>query len=176
MVIPLLDVDGDTYGFQVRPDQPREDQHGRAVKYETPEGQRLRLDVHPRSRALLRRRSEPLVITEGTLKADAAVSRGMCALGLAGVYGWRDADGVLPDWEQVGLKGRIIYLAFDSDVTVKPQVRQALARLSKWLESKGADVQIVLFPAGDDGSKTGLDDWLAADPEPSPQRAEGARR
>ncbi len=166
LVIPLHNVHGEQYGVQARPDYPREKQ-GKEVKYETPDDQEQHLDVHPRSVRDLGNPGYPLVITEGARKADAAVSRGMVAISLNGVYAWRgkNEDGglvALPDWESVALNDREVFVCFDSDVMTKPQVRKARDRLARFLGSRGAQVSAVLLPAPD-GRKVGLDDFLAED-------------
>jgi hypothetical protein len=108
-----------------------------------------------------------LFITEGARKADAAAARGLCCIALLGVWNWRGTNAkggttVLADWERVALNGRTVYIVFDSDVTTKPEVRDALVRLKAFLESRKATVEVVYLPAGDGGTKTGLDDYLAA--------------
>nr|MDP9473208.1 DUF3854 domain-containing protein [Chloroflexota bacterium] len=129
------------------------------------------LDVPPAARARLGDPATPLFITEGARKADAAVSAGLCCVALLGVWNWRgtNEDGgatALPDWEYVALKGRcggrVVYLAFDSDVMTKPAVYGALRRLRSFLQQGGAHVQAIYLPPGADGSKTGLDDYLAS--------------
>lgn len=167
LVVPLWSVDGEVELHQIRPDEPRRGKDGKAVKYETPEKAGLRLDVHPRMRAFLGDPERPLFITEGVKKGDAATSAGLCCVVLLGVSGWRgrNRDGgltALADWEQVALKGRRIYLVFDSDVMTKTQVYLQLGRLRTWLERKGSEVFVVYLPSADGGSKTGLDDFLAA--------------
>jgi hypothetical protein len=139
---------------------------GRVTKFETPRGARLSLDVPPRVREHLGHPDVPLWITEGAVKADAAVSQGLACVALFGVYAWRaknDLGGtsVLPQLEWVHLKSRTVYLAFDSDVMLKPQVHDALSRLHGVLKHRGADVGVVLLPAGDHAEKTGLDDYFA---------------
>ena len=108
-----------------------------------------------------------MFITEGARKADAAAAVGLCCVALLGVWNWRGTNKkggstVLADWEMVALKGRGVFLAFDSDVVTKPEVGQALHRLAAFLETRGADVEVIILPAGDGGAKTGLDDYLAA--------------
>ena len=71
-------------------------------------------------------------------------------------------DNGAPGLGLVALNGRTVYVAFDSDVTVKVEVREALARLKAFLESRKAKVEIVYLPAADGGAKMGLDDYLAA--------------
>ncbi len=66
-----------------------------------------------------------------------------------------------PEWETVPLNGRKVYIAFDSDLMEKSQVRGALARLSFFLKSKGAEVLFIFLPSSE-GSKVGLDDFFAA--------------
>jgi hypothetical protein len=44
LLVPMLRVDGSTWGYQYRPDQPRL-RGGKPVKYETPRQQRNGLDV-----------------------------------------------------------------------------------------------------------------------------------
>ena len=68
----------------------------------------------------------------------------------------------IPDWEAVALNNRDVYVAYDSDVTAKPGVRAALARLKAFLEGRGAAVWMVYLPPGEGGAKVGLDDFLAA--------------
>ena len=107
-----------------------------------------------------------MFVTEGIPKGDAAVSIGLCCIALLGVWNWRgssEAGGktALADWESIALNGREVYLAFDSDVTLKREVFAALARLKAFLESRGATVKIVYLPGGSHGEKTGLDDFIA---------------
>jgi hypothetical protein len=166
LVVPLWSVDGEVALYQIRPDEPRRAGDGKLVKYETPKKAGLRLDVHPRMRTFLGDPQRPLFITEGVKKGDAAASAGLCCVVLLGVSAWRgrNQDGgvtALADWEQVALRGRRIYLVFDSDVMTKTQVYYQLGRLRTWLESKGAEVLVVYLPSGEGGSKTGLDDFLA---------------
>jgi len=162
LVIPVHGIDGEVSTYQLRPDMPRVDERGKPRKYETRAGSRVVLDVPVRARDWLRDRTQPLFITEGCRKADAAVSAGLCCVALLGVWNWRDADGLLPDWDSIGLKGREVYVVFDSDVMAKPQVNLALARLKAALERRGAEVLVVYLPGGPGGTKVGLDDFLAS--------------
>lgn len=166
LLIPVRGLNGDPVLYQVRPDNPRVCD-GKPIKYETPRGARMTLDVPPHARASLGDPRVPLFITEGVRKADAGVSHGLCTIALLGVWNWRgtnDAGGktALPEWESVALNGRMVYVVFDSDVMTKPQVGRALDRLMSLLESRGASPHAILLPAKSDGSKVGLDDFLAA--------------
>jgi len=166
LLIPLHGVDGQVRLYQYRPDQPRTSK-GKAVKYETPTGQRLMLVSHPRVIEHLGDPSRPLIFTEGVRKQDAAISAGHDAVALIGVYGFRASNDfggstVLSDFEAVALKARKCHVVYDSDTATNPNVSNAAVRLAEYLQSKGAEVKVVVPQAGPDGSKVGLDDYLAA--------------
>ncbi len=166
VVIPIYGVDGDIVYYQYRPDVPRINNDGRPVKYESLPNQPPRIDVGPTPYGI-DDPSIPLLITEGIKKVDSAAVRGICAIGLIGVWNWRgkNASGgsmELADWDRIAIKGRIIYIAFDSDVMVKPSVKQALRRLAGILKRRGAkEIRPIVMPHFGDG-KTGIDDWFAA--------------
>lgn len=161
LVVPIYDVKGDLANYQHRPDRPRLNKASKTIKYETRAGSQLVIDVPVRARLWLRDRERPLFITEGSKKADAAVSRGLCCVALLGVWNWRDSDGVLPDWEYIGLKDRKVYVVFDSDVMEKEAVHQALVRVKAVLEHRQATVRVIYLPTGDGGEKVGLDDYFS---------------
>lgn len=166
LLIPVWSVHGEIALYQVRPDEPRI-AGGKPVKYETPRGARMVLDVPPSVRAKLRDPRVPLVITEAPRKADSAASLGLCCVALLGVWNWRGTNELggktaLADWEAIALKGRAALIAFDSDVMTKPAVAEALERLKTFLEHRGADVMVIYLPPGEGGAKVGLDDYLAA--------------
>ena len=141
LLVPIRSPFGGVSNYQFRADLPRIGGDGDPVKYETPLGSRMSLDVHPFARHKLGDPSVPLLVTEGVKKGDALVSRGLCAVALLGVWNWRgtnDSGGkvALPQWEHIALNGRRVYLVFDSDAMTKPQVHAALARLKAFLEAK----------------------------------------
>ncbi|MGI8827864.1 MAG: DUF3854 domain-containing protein [Chloroflexota bacterium] len=161
MAIPILNTRGARVTYQTRPDEPRE-RDGKCVKYETMAGSRVALDVPPHARSLLRDMDTALWVTEGPLKADSAVSQGLCCVALLGVWSFARQKEVLDEWDDVPLDGRPVFIAFDSDIVGKPQVRGALRGLKNFLERRGAKVRIITLPAGSDSEKTGLDDYLAS--------------
>lgn len=166
LLVPLWDVWGERAGCQYRPDIA----NGKR-KYETPYGQANVIDCPPRVRPHLGDLARPLLVTEGSKKADAAVAAGLDCVSLSGVWNWKGRDprteGVagsttLSDWDAIALKGRDVLLAFDSDIIRKPAVRQACERLAEFLTRRGAHVAYVMFPMLDGGAKCGLDDYIAA--------------
>jgi DNA-binding transcriptional ArsR family regulator len=162
LVVPIYSPDGITRSAQLRPDTPRKDRKGKPLKYETPGGSRVILDVHPRMREEVRSGGGDLWITEGIKKADALTSRGLATVGLIGVWNWQRDGEMLPDWDHVALQDRRAYVVYDSDVMVKEGVQLALERLVKALEGRGADVLVVYLPDGEGGEKVGADDYLVA--------------
>jgi hypothetical protein len=160
--------DGLTY--QYKPDRPRLSEGGTPIKYETCRGSRLVIQVPRRVRRWLKVRSRRLWITEGAKKALAGAGAGLCIVSLMGVDGWvvreqpkaKAPSEPLPDWDEITLRGRLVFIAFDSDVMTKPEVKGARDRLTAFLRKRGATVVPVHIPNGPDGSKQGLDDYIAA--------------
>jgi hypothetical protein len=141
LLIPIYSPTGEIVNYQFRPDQPRIDKDGKPVKYETPSGARMVLDVHPFAREMLGNPTMPLFITEGMKKGDALVSCDRCAVALLGVWNWRgrNDDGgltALAEWDYVALNDREVYIVFDSDVMLKPEVHKAMVRLKAFLDSR----------------------------------------
>lgn len=167
LLIPIYSPTGEKILYQFRPDEPRI-RDGKIVKYETPRGSTLTLDVHPFARGKLGDPSTPLFVTKGIKKGDALVSQGLCAAALLGVWSWRGTNPwggkvALPEWEYVARNDREIYVVFDSDIMLKPEVHAAMLRLKAFLEGGSVtEVRIIYLPPGEGGRKQGVDDYLAA--------------
>lgn len=166
LLLPVHSVTGETPFYQIRPDQPRFVK-GKALKYETPAGARMAVDVPPACRSRLDDPSTPLFVTEGIRKADALASLGVCAIDLIGVWNFRGTNErggktLLADFESIALNDRTIYVVFDSDAMVKHQVQAACVRLAEVMKSRGANVLFIVLPAMTDGDKQGVDDFIAA--------------
>jgi hypothetical protein len=166
LYIPVIGLSGEAVNHQIRPDVARVGRNGKAVKYETPAGSRMAIDIPPRVRPVLGDPKIPLFLTEGIRKADSAASHDVPCLAFLGVWNWRGTNDhggstALPEFESIAWNDRRVYVVYDSDVTVKPSVWQALRRLKEFLEYKKAEVWIVYLPDGPHGEKIGLDDYLA---------------
>jgi hypothetical protein len=158
---------------QFRPDHPRHNETGKPIKYEIPHHRKPRLILHPRAMAALRDGVTPLYITEGAPKTDSLLSHGATAVGGIGVWGFtvpraaaekkrRAPKVLLPEWDQIPLSGRAIFLAFDSDAALNDEVERAEQELAALLRAKGAHVRRVRLPAKPDGTKQGIDDFFGA--------------
>ena len=162
LVVPMFSPDGETVGYQLRPDRPRRG----GPKYEAPEGISPIVDVHPRMREEVCHGDGPLLVTEGGKTGDAATSQGIPTVVLAGVWMWCVPKvkpyRLKPCFDYVRLEGREVFVAFDSDCMSKANVQDALAALVAALEERGAAVKVIYLPDAADGSKQGIDDYLAA--------------
>lgn len=166
LVIPLYRPNQTRGGYQIRPDTPRE-KDGKTVKYEFPSGAQACLDVTPLDWVFtaMKDPSIPLLVTEGTKKADSAATQGLACVAVIGVWNWRGTNEhggkcTLPDLDDIAWTGRKVYLVFDSDLMEKPPVYRTLVRLTDELKNRDAEVQFVYLPAGGYGEKTGLDDFF----------------
>jgi hypothetical protein len=161
LMLPVHDVWGTVAMTIIRPDVPKLDARGRPRRYQAPRGAKLTPDVPPMARPALGDATVSLWVTEGTKKADAAISNGAgCAVAFHGVWGWK--KDALPALEYLALRDRTVYVAFDSDAATNPKVTLALRRLKAVLGARGAHVRIVHLAPAPDGGKVGLDDALAA--------------
>lgn len=106
----------------------------------------------------------PLYITEGELKAACATLLGFPTIGLGGVWMFMSTKAeqpILPIFSKLGLAGRKVYIVFDSDAALNPNVAAAEHMLCVQLLKLGAEPYIIRLPSLED-KKTGLDDFLVA--------------
>jgi Domain of unknown function (DUF3854) len=163
LLVPMLRVDGSTWGCQYRPDVPRCDSFGRPRKYETPFQQRNGLDIPPGVAAVLADPNIPLWITEGCKKADCGALSGLCIVALSGVWNWMHKNSAggktaLEEFRDIAMNGRRVIIGFDSDTARNDNVQKAARGLAGYLATKGARIEYLHLPDGD--QKTGLDDYL----------------
>jgi len=160
------DVHGRLSG-QYKPVTSRTAFNGNSVKYETCRGTRPSFAVPRRSLDALVNTMCDVFFTEGYKKALALASAGACAISLAGVDSWtvkpdpnNPASEPVEDFDAVTWRGRIVWIAYDSDAVLKPGVQWAEKRLTTELESRGAIVMVIRIPHASDGSKRGIDDYF----------------
>jgi DNA modification methylase len=172
LAIPFFAADGTPLDYvRLKPDRPRKDcKSGKPVKNESPKGKPNRVYFPPNTRAALADPAVPLLITEGEKKGAKADQEGFPCIGLVGVDGAlkkHDKSNPTPpalheDLAVVAWKGRVVYLAYDSDIATNHNVQEVEWRLAKVLLGHGAVVNVVQFPPGPKGEKGGLDDYLIA--------------
>ncbi|MDT5293162.1 MAG: hypothetical protein QOJ76_42 [Acidobacteriota bacterium] len=98
--------------------------------------------------------AEELIVTEGTLKAN--VIAALSGLPVVGVAGVNNARGLAARLRANLPQLRRVVVAFDKDVSEKPQVAAALERLVAQLEGERFTVRVRMWP----GESKGLDDYL----------------
>ncbi len=112
---------------------------------------------------VLKNTAQPLLITEGELKAACATVRSFPTLGLGGVWSWRSARRGIQFIEPLASaswEARRVYIVFDSDTATNPDVQRALQALCVELTRRGALPFTVRLPQLAGLTKTGLDDFL----------------
>ncbi|MFL5761887.1 MAG: DUF3854 domain-containing protein [Thermomicrobiales bacterium] len=160
---PMHNIAGELADYTFKPDSPRI-KDGKSVKYEQIVGHAPIVDVPPRARPWVMDPKQALFFTEGIKKGDSGASHELAIVMLLGVWNWKSSE-VIAALDRIPLKGRAVYIAFDSDWRRKPGVRQALNRLISVLRQAGAIVAILDLPEPTSGIKVGLDDYFAADPK-----------
>lgn len=171
MVIPFSSCSGETPYCRVKLNDPRRNQDGNVIKYESPRRKNNRVYLPPGFEALVADSKMPVLITEGEKKALSAIQMGFACLGLVGVWGFalprsRRATGratgprlLLPELSRIHWKDRDVHVIFDSDVVDRRELQQAERELVSLLAGCGARVHVVRLPRIGN-SKTGLDDFL----------------
>jgi Domain of unknown function (DUF3854) len=156
---PNYNVAGKLADYTFKPDSPRI-KDGNPVKYEQPAKHAPILDVPKRAHSWVMDPAQSLFITEGIKKADAGASAELGCVSIAGVWNWK-SDDVRAAFDLIPLKGRAVYLTFDSDWRRNSKVKQAMFRLAKALRQYGAIVHFIDLPEPNPGIKAGLDDYFA---------------
>lgn len=108
---------------------------------------------------------EPILITEGELKATKASVEGFPTIGLGGVYNFKSStQGIfwLPELEEIEWARRKVTIVYDSDFASNSMVCNAINALGEELHERGALVHVAFLEDVYDPEerKTGLDDFL----------------
>jgi AAA domain/Domain of unknown function (DUF3854) len=101
------------------------------------------------------------IFSEGETRALAGAVRDLAVIAITGVDCGQVNGELHPDLLWIDWRGREVYFAFDSDVSRKSGPQHALQKLGALLRQRGAKVFEVSIPHAPDGSKQGLDDFLA---------------
>jgi hypothetical protein len=121
---------------------------GRTVKYLGPRNDGPRPFFPIATMAEACRGSAPLWICEGAKKSLAVAQLGLPAIGFEGIQGWhrRGSRDLLPDFDLIALKDRVVELVPDGDWRTNPEVARGAEQLAMALEARGARVRIVALP------------------------------
>lgn len=170
--IPYFDLDGKvTKFFRVRyVEEPtgfvRMTMH-KPIRYAQPKGTVNEVYLAPFVdwKTIATDTEQPLIFTEGELKAACATLNDMPTLGLGGVTMFSDrkrGNFVLPQLKRFKWDNRRVFVVFDSDAATNPNVLRAEAMLCRELTQLGAVPSIVRLPALGEG-KTGMDDFIVSE-------------
>ena len=134
----------------------------RALRYCQPYGTKpqLYIPLNPLWPKIRDHQTQPLIITEGEIKAVIAMRETKIAtLALGGVNSFVDDNGFLPALEEIAWRERRVYICFDSDGDEsKHSARRAQAGCQ--LLKRKADVSNSEIPELVPDEKMGLDDYL----------------
>lgn len=91
----------------------------------------------------------PVWAVEGEKKAACVGQLGLPTVGFCGVEGWhhRGTTALLPDFEALRLRDRIVELVPDGDYQTNPDVKRAIQRFGGALLARGARPRVVLLPS-----------------------------
>ena len=139
--------------FQVKLFPALVDEAGHTTKYLQPAGGPPRLYFVRQAVPAVLDPHQRLHLVEGPKKACAAAQLGLAAVGFTGIHGWhrKGLRTLLPDFDRIPLLDRDVDLLPDGDVSTNAHVEQGTAQFAAALEARGAIVQIVLLPVGQEG-------------------------
>jgi hypothetical protein len=134
------------------------------MKYYQPTGSTNHIYMLPTLDEKLFDTSTTLYIIEGEKKCASLVQRGYVAVGIAGLWCWKETA----DWQGIDeirvipFLDRETVIIPDSDIWVQKRVdlQKAVYTLGKYLEACGAKLSVLVLPQGVD--KLGADDYFAA--------------
>jgi hypothetical protein len=140
--------DGETRWIPATEQQPKDVKH-ETVKYLQPKGSEPRLYFVGACLRDVVDGAAPLWLVEGEKKAIAVAQLGLPAVGFCGVEGWhrRGTTALLPDFDTLRLRDRIIELVPDGDYQTNLDVKRAIQRFGGALLARGARPRVVLLPA-----------------------------
>jgi hypothetical protein len=126
---------------------PLSDAEGHSVKYLQPRGSGPLVYFIARCLREVLEGDAPLWVVEGEKKAASVAQLGLPAIGICGVEGWHIAGErqLLPDFDGIRLRDRIVEVVPDGDFQSNPHVRRAMHRFGDALAARGARPRAVLL-------------------------------
>lgn len=153
LLIPLYDAHGNKAGHQYHADNPRRNRSGKPMKFDTPQGQPNRVSFQLPALPLVHDKSQTLMVVEGPVKALSVWENlKMPAATITGVWNWLgrasqvSGSTTLPDWRELDLKDRLVYLCFDNDIRTNMAVRSSAEQLAGMLRNREAKVKFIILP------------------------------
>ncbi len=122
---------------------------GHSIKYLQPKKSPPRLYFIAACLSEVLESEAPLWVVEGEKKALHVAQRGLPTVGFCGVEGWhaKVERRLLPDFDAIRLRGRIVEVLPDGDYKTNPNVARAIQRFGAALTARGARPRVVLLPS-----------------------------
>jgi len=133
------------------------------TKYLQPSGITPSPYILPEVAKIKEKPHKPIIITEGEKKALCLVKNKFNAIGLPGVWTFKNTKQDLPllkELEDWNWQGRTVHICFDSDAVFNPNVIMAEIELGLNFYARGAKVFICRLPQPDHWTKLGVDDFI----------------
>lgn len=134
------------------------------AKYLQPKGTPPRPYILPEVAELRDKPHKPIVFTEGEKKTVCLNKYGYHAIGLPGVWMFKDGnqgETFVMDLEAWEWENRAVMICFDSDAIYNVQVIKAEIELALNLYARGAKVSIARIPQPTPTQKYGVDDYIS---------------
>jgi len=149
LLIPFADPNGgfiDHVRMKVFPSFKGRD--GQTVKYLQPKGSGVRLFFPLTTMEMAFHGDCSLWLVEGEKKALAVAQLGLASVGFCGIEGWhtRRSENLIPDFDSIQLKDRVVELVPDGDWRTNPAVRRGAEHFAVALTVKGARPRLVMLP------------------------------
>lgn len=178
-----LDRESVRFGVQIKPDTPRLNEDGKAIKYESRVGKgeareplflqvpdpiwekiatKWACPILPEDYEkgfwawVLSKPQIPIAITEGAKKSGALLSHGYVCISIAGVSNGQYLGELNPYIAPFCIVGRKVVLAYDSDLHYKESVRKELDRLGRLIATSGAVPYVMQWSQ----DTKGIDDYI----------------
>jgi Domain of unknown function (DUF3854) len=128
---------------------PGRDRRGHTVKYLTRKGATPRLYFTQPHREAACNTDRPIWLVEGLKQSLALAQLGdLVTVGFCGIEGWhvKGSTELLPDFDAIPLRGRIVEILPDSDFQTNADVERGVRRFGAALAARGARPRIRLLP------------------------------
>ena len=134
------------------------------IKYLQPKNIAPQPYILPSIAELKNKPHKPIIFTEGEKKTLCLIKNGYYAIGLAGVWEFKNkkqGEPFLKELDEWNWKERTVHICFDADALFNSQVLKAEIELALNLYFRGAKVFIIRLPQPNHTEKVGVDDFIA---------------
>jgi len=136
------------------------DKDGHKIKYFQAQGSGVYLYYPPGIEAEIADPSIPVSFVEGEKKSLKGYQEGIVSVGMGGIWNFKEkgSDELVPDFDNIPLRGRVVNLIPDGDYHRNKAIQMAVLVFAQKLKAKGATPYLISLPDGEE--KIGLDDFL----------------